>query len=46
MWECVEDSTGSRQGQVARSCEQGNAASDTMQCGERFEQQKNHQLLN
>jgi len=46
MWEGVEDITGSRHGQVARSCEDGNAASDTMQCGERSEQHRNCQLLN
>ena len=46
MWECVADSAGSRQGEVARSREHGNAASDIMQCGERFEQQRNCQLLN
>jgi len=44
MWECVEDSTGSRQRQVVRSCEQGNSASDTMQCGERFEEQRNFSI--
>jgi len=44
MWKFVEDLIGSRQGQMARSCEQGNAASDPMQCGKRFEEQRNFSI--
>jgi len=39
------DSSGSRQGPVARCCEDGNEPSESIKCGEFLDQQSDYQLL-